>query len=365
MYKQETNSESQVNNLKFKTQNSKLLITGGAGFIGSNFIKFVLSNTANQVINIDSLTYAGNLENLVDIADNPRYTFIKADITDKTALQEIGKTYTDIDYIINFAAESHVDRSIVEPNLFVLTNVVGTQNMLNLAIELGVKKYLQVSTDEVYGALGQTGKFVETMSLEPSSPYSASKASADLLVMAYHKTFQLPVNITRCSNNYGPYQFPEKLIPLMINNARQDKSLPVYGTGMNVRDWIYVDDHCRGILTTLEKGRNGEVYNFGGDAEKPNIEIVKLILEKLGKSNDLITYVEDRKGHDWRYAIDFLKANNELGWEPQVSFEQGMEKTINWYLDNLDWMERVISGDYLRFYSKYYNRRILATDFTD
>ncbi|MCF7911910.1 MAG: dTDP-glucose 4,6-dehydratase [Candidatus Cloacimonetes bacterium] len=347
----ESGIESQAHS-KFKIQNSKLLITGGSGFIGSNFIKFVLLNTANQIINIDSLTYAGNLENLADIADDPRYTFIKADITDKEALQEIGKKYPDIDYIINFAAESHVDRSIIEPNQFVLTNVVGTQNMLNLAIELGVKKYLQVSTDEVYGALGASGKFVETMALEPSSPYSASKASADLLVMAYHKTFQLPVNITRCSNNYGPYQFPEKLIPLMINNARQNKSLPVYGTGMNVRDWIYVDDHCRGILTTLERGRDGEVYNFGGDAEKPNLEIVKLILEKLGKSEELITYVEDRKGHDWRYAIDFSKAKTELGWQPQISFEEGMEKTINWYMDNLDWMENVISGEYERYYGR-------------
>ncbi|MCF8295969.1 MAG: dTDP-glucose 4,6-dehydratase [Saprospiraceae bacterium] len=349
--------DSQVDHSKFNIQNSKLLITGCCGFIGSNFIKFVLSNTEYHVINIDSLTYAGNLENLTDIADDPRYTFIKADITDKEVLRQIGDKYTEIDYIINFAAESHVDRSIIEPNQFVLTNVVGTQNMLNLALELGVKKYVQISTDEVYGALGATGKFVETMPLEPSSPYSASKASADLLVMAYHKTFQLPVNITRCSNNYGPYQFPEKLIPLMINNARQDIPLPVYGTGMNVRDWIYVDDHCRGILMTLEHGKNGEVYNFGGNAEKPNIEIVKLILNKLGKNENLITYVEDRKGHDWRYAIDFTKAKSELNWEPQISFEEGMEKTINWYLENLTWMESVISGEYLRFYEEYYGKK--------
>jgi dTDP-glucose 4,6-dehydratase len=336
---------------------SPILVTGGAGFIGSNFVKYLLKNTAYHVINLDSLTYAGNLENLADIADDPRYTFIKADITDKVALQGIGEQFSDIDYIINFAAESHVDRSILEPNQFVLTNVVGTQNMLNLAIELGVKKYLQVSTDEVYGALGATGKFVETMPLEPTSPYSASKASADLLVMAYNKTFQLPVNITRCSNNYGPYQFPEKLIPLMINNARQDKSLPVYGTGMNVRDWIYVEDHCRGILTTLEKGRDGEIYNFGGNAEKPNLEIVKLILKMLGKSEELITYVEDRKGHDWRYAIDYSKAAAELGWQPQISFEEAMQNTIDWYLDNIPWMNKVISGEYRRFYEEYYGRR--------
>ena len=346
-----------VNLTSHITHHPSLLLTGGCGFIGSNFIKFVLSNTEYHVINIDSLTYAGNLENLADVADDARYTFIKTDITDKDALHKIGGKYPDIDYIINFAAESHVDRSIIEPNQFVLTNVVGTQNMLNLAKDLGIKKYLQVSTDEVYGALGATGKFVETMPLDPSSPYSASKASADLLVMAYNRTFQLPVNITRCSNNYGPYQFPEKLIPLMINNARQDKSLPVYGTGMNVRDWIYVDDHCRGILATLENGKDGEVYNFGGNAEKPNMEIVKLILSKLGKGEELISYVEDRKGHDWRYAIDFSKAKEELGWEPQVSFEEGMEKTINWYLNNLEWMEKVISGEYLRFYDIYYGKK--------
>ena len=354
MYKRKKISVDQRNPFKQRS----ILLTGGCGFIGSNFVKYLLRETEYQIINVDNLTYAGNLENLRDIQDDSRYTFIKADITDKKEISSIAETHSEIEFIINFAAESHVDRSILEPNQFVLTNVVGTQNLLNLAIELGVKKYLQVSTDEVYGTLGDTGKFLETMLLNPTSPYSASKASADLLVQAYNKTFNLPVNITRCSNNYGPYQFPEKLIPLMINNARQDKKLPVYGTGMNVRDWIYVDDHCRGILTTLENGRNGEVYNFGGNAERPNLKIVKLILKMLDKSEELIAFVEDRKGHDWRYAIDFSKAKKELGWEPQVSFEEGMEKTIRWYLDNIEWMKNVISGEYLRFYEEYYGERI-------
>jgi dTDP-glucose 4,6-dehydratase len=345
-----------------------ILVTGGAGFIGSNFIKFMLDKHPDyKFINVDVLNYAGNLENLKDIADNPNYTFIKGDIRDRAKIEEIFASYS-IDIVVNFAAESHVDRSIVEPEVFLTTNIIGTQVLLDAAKKYwkinpndkyckeykpGVK-FLQVSTDEVYGALGATGMFVETMSLLPNSPYSASKASADMIVRAYHETFGMPANITRCSNNYGPYQFPEKLIPLMINNCLKEKDLPVYGDGMQIRDWLYVKDHCVAIDAVLHKGRVGEVYNIGGNNEKENIEIVKIILSSLGKSEELITYVKDRLGHDRRYAIDNSKITKELGWKPSFTFEEGIDVTIKWYLENLEWMKDVVSGDYMKYYEKMY-----------
>ena len=330
-----------------------ILVTGGAGFIGSNFVKLMLEKHPEyKIINIDSLTYAGNLENLKDIDGNPNYEFIKVDIRDREKIEEIFKN-NDIDSVVNFAAESHVDRSIEEPEVFLTTNIIGTQVLLDTAkrywkvnpsdkyckeYKSGVK-FLQVSTDEVYGALGETGMFVETMPLMPNSPYSASKASADMIVRAYNETFGMPVNITRCSNNYGPYQFPEKLIPLMINNCLNEKDLPVYGDGMQVRDWLHVSDHCSAIDTVLHKGKDGEVYNIGGNNEKANIEIVKLIIGTLGKTEGLIKYVKDRPGHDRRYAIDNTKITTELGWEPAYTFEQGMKETIQWYLENTKWIE--------------------------
>jgi dTDP-glucose 4,6-dehydratase len=345
-----------------------ILVTGGAGFIGSNFVKLMLKNHPEyKIINIDALTYAGNLENLKDIDNNPNYEFIKVDIRDREKVEEIFKN-NEITSVVNFAAESHVDRSIEEPEVFLTTNIIGTQVLLDTAKKYwkvnpsdkyckeykpGVK-FLQVSTDEVYGALGETGMFVETMPLMPNSPYSASKASADMIVRAYNETFGMPVNITRCSNNYGPYQFPEKLIPLMINNCLKEKDLPVYGDGMQVRDWLHVSDHCTAIDTVLHKGKDGEVYNIGGNNEKANIEIVKLIIGTLGKSEDLIKYVKDRPGHDRRYAIDNTKITTELGWEPAYTFEQGMKETIQWYLENTKWIENIISGDYANYYEKMY-----------
>ena len=345
-----------------------ILVTGGAGFIGSNFVKLMLEKHPEyKIINIDSLTYAGNLENLKDIDGNPNYEFIKVDIRDREKIEEIFEN-NDIASVVNFAAESHVDRSIEEPEVFLTTNIIGTQVLLDTAKKYwkinpkdkyckeykpGVK-FLQVSTDEVYGALGETGMFIETMPLMPNSPYSASKASADMIVRAYNETFGMPVNITRCSNNYGPYQFPEKLIPLMINNCLKEKDLPVYGDGMQVRDWLHVSDHCSAIDTVLHKGKNGEVYNIGGNNEKANIEIVKLIIRTLGKSENLIKYVKDRPGHDRRYAIDNTKITTELGWEPAYTFEQGMKETIQWYLENTKWIENIISGDYANYYDKMY-----------
>jgi len=346
-----------------------ILVTGGAGFIGSNFVKLMLEKHPEyKIINIDALTYAGNLENLKDIDDNPNYEFFKVDIRDRDKVEEIFKN-NDITSVVNFAAESHVDRSIEEPEVFLTTNIIGTQVLLDAAKKYwkvnpedkyckeykpGVK-FVQVSTDEVYGALGETGMFVETMPLMPNSPYSASKASADMIVRAYNETFGLPVNITRCSNNYGPYQFPEKLIPLMINNCLKGNDLPVYGDGMQVRDWLHVSDHCSAIDTVLHKGKVGEVYNIGGNNEKANIEIVKLIIGTLGKSEDSIKYVKDRPGHDRRYAIDNNKITSELGWEPAYTFEQGMKETIQWYLENNEWIENVITGDYANYYQKMYN----------
>lgn len=349
----------------------RLLVTGGAGFIGSNFIKYMLDKYDNyKIVNLDLLTYAGNLENLKDVEDNQNYRFIKGDIADRELVNRLFEE-ENFDYIINFAAESHVDRSIEEPGIFVKTNVMGTQVLLDTAKKYwtigkdetgypvyrdGVK-YLQVSTDEVYGTLGKTGMFTETTPLAPNSPYSASKASADMLVRAYNETFKLPMNITRCSNNYGPYQFPEKLIPLMIANTLEEKDLPVYGDGMQVRDWLHVKDHCSAIDTVLHKGKIGEVYNIGGNNEKANIEIVKLIIKTLGKSENLIKYVKDRLGHDRRYAIDNTKITTELGWEPSYTFEQGMKETIEWYLDNRDWWEKIRSGEYMEYYEKMYGDR--------
>ena len=345
-----------------------ILVTGGAGFIGSNFVKHMLKEHSDyKIINLDLLTYAGNLENLKDVADNPNYSFVKCDIRDAVGIKKVFDE-NDIDNVVNFAAESHVDRSIVDPQAFLTTNVLGTQVLLDEAkrhwkkypddkysreYKAGVK-YLQVSTDEVYGALGKTGMFTEETPLQPNSPYSASKASADLFVRSYYETFGMPVNITRCSNNYGPYQFPEKLIPLMLNNCLSGKSLPVYGDGLQIRDWLHVADHCRAIDCVLHSGEVGEVYNIGGNNEKANIEIVKLIIAAVGASEELITYVKDRPGHDRRYAIDNTKITTRLGWKPKYTFEQGIEETVKWYLDNREWTENVISGDYAAYYERMY-----------
>ncbi|WP_414470604.1 dTDP-glucose 4,6-dehydratase [Methanobacterium sp. ACI-7] len=333
----------------------KIIVTGGAGFIGSNFVRYMVDKYADyEIINLDALTYCGNLENLTGIEDYPNYKFIKGDITDKELVDEIA---ADADYIINFAAESHVDRSIEDPEIFIKSNILGTQVLLDAAKKYNIKKFLQVSTDEVYGTLGETGYFTEETPLAPNSPYSASKAGADLMVRAYSETFNLPVNITRCSNNYGPYQFPEKLIPLMISNAIENKQLPVYGDGLNVRDWLHVYDHCTAIDLVLHEGKDGEVYNIGGNNEKKNIEIVKLILQNLGKDESFIRYVKDRLGHDRRYAIDSTKIQEELGWKPKYTFEKGIIETINWYLDNKDWWKRIKSGEYTAYYKKMYGNR--------
>lgn len=335
----------------------KLLVTGGAGFIGSNFIIYMMKKYPNyQIINLDALTYAGNLENLQSVQSNPNYTFVKGDISDSSLVEEL--VSQGIDVIVNFAAESHVDRSILEPQIFVKTNVLGTQVLLDAAKKYSVGKFVQVSTDEVYGSLGGTGLFKETTALAPNSPYSASKAGGDLLVRAYHETFGMNVNITRCSNNYGPYQFPEKLIPLMISNALNDKQLPVYGDGLNIRDWLYVEDHCSAIDLVLHDGVSGEVYNIGGNNERTNIQIVKTILEHLEKPESMIAFVEDRPGHDRRYGIDATKITSELGWKPKFHFESGIEATIEWYLNNKNWWQRIQSGAYQEFYQKQYASRL-------
>ena len=344
-----------------------LLVTGGAGFIGSNFIRHMIQMyPLYTIVNLDSLTYAGNLENLSDVMAHKNYHFIKGDIRDRKLVDSIFQTY-DIDTVVNFAAESHVDRSILDPEIFVRTNVLGTQVLLEASLNYwkvkldeldypiykeGVK-YLQISTDEVYGTLEDHGMFTETTALSPNSPYSASKASADLLVRAYSKTFHLPINITRCSNNYGPYQFPEKLIPLMIINALSDKALPVYGDGLQIRDWIHVKDHCQAIDKVLHEGVLGEVYNIGGHNEQANIDIVKLIISRLHKDESLIKYVKDRLCHDKRYAIDNTKIRT-LGWQPSYNFKQGMEETIQWYLDHQTWCENVITHEYIQYYKKMY-----------
>ncbi|HHW45685.1 MAG TPA: dTDP-glucose 4,6-dehydratase [Clostridiales bacterium] len=348
------------------------LVTGGAGFIGSNFIIYMLKKHKDiKIINVDALTYAGNLENLKSVENDPRYSFVQADICDRQAINKLFSE-NEVDYVVNFAAESHVDRSISDPDIFVKTNVLGTVNLLNCAraawsvgddvYKPGVK-FLQVSTDEVYGSLGPEGYFTETTPLDPHSPYSSSKASADLFVKAYHDTYKLPMNITRCSNNYGPYQFPEKLIPLMINNVLNHKELPVYGDGMQIRDWLYVEDHCKAIDMVISGGKAGEVYNIGGHNERTNLFIVKTIINYIKENVDdtvgehLIRHVKDRKGHDRRYGIDPEKIKNELGWYPETPFEKGIVKTIKWYLENRDWVEHVTSGEYQKYYEKMYSNR--------
>lgn len=334
----------------------KVLVTGGAGFIGSNFVLYMLNKYPNyEIINLDDLTYAGNLENLQVIESNSQYTFVKGSIVDRLLVEQVFQG--GIDIVVNFAAESHVDRSISNPGIFVETNVVGTQVLLEAAHKYKVNKFVQISTDEVYGTLGATGLFTEETPLTPNSPYSASKAGGDLLVRAYHETFGLPVNITRCSNNYGPFQFPEKLIPLMIANALSDQSLPVYGDGLNIRDWLYVEDHCRAIDLVMHNGVNGEVYNIGGNNERTNMQIIQTILEVLDKPESLIQYVKDRLGHDRRYGIDATKITQELGWQPKSPFEIGMPKTIQWYLDNQNWWKRIQSGEYETYYAKQYGAR--------
>ncbi|BCC61871.1 TPA: dTDP-glucose 4,6-dehydratase [Bacillus cereus] len=336
----------------------KILVTGGAGFIGSNFVNYMVKKyPAYNVVNLDALTYAGNLENLKAIEDAPNYKFVKGDIADRQFINQLFEE-EGFDYVLNFAAESHVDRSITNPDIFIQTNIQGTQILLDAAKNAKIKKYLQVSTDEVYGTLGDTGYFTEETPLASNSPYSSSKAGADLLVRAYHETFGLPVNITRCSNNYGPFHFPEKLIPLMIINALNNKQLPVYGDGLNVRDWLHVEDHCQAIDLVLHKGKNGEVYNVGGNNERTNIEIVKTILKALDKPESLIQYVTDRPGHDRRYAIDATKLREELGWSPKYNFDTGIKQTINWYLENQDWWNNIISGEYQEYFDNQYGNRL-------
>ncbi len=333
-----------------------ILVTGGAGFIGSNFINHIL-NTRDDwfIVNLDKLTYAGNLENLTEIENNKNYQFIRGDISNRELVNYLFEKY-NINSVINFAAESHVDRSILGSEVFYRTNIIGTTVLLDIAKKFGVEKFLQVSTDEVYGSLGETGLFTECTPISPNSPYSSSKAGADLAALSYYHTFGTPVTITRCSNNYGPLQFPEKLIPLMIINTLHNKNLPVYGDGLNVRDWIYVIDHNRAVELAFEKGRIGEVYNVGASQEMKNIEIIKLILGILGKNESLIEYVKDRPGHDRRYAIDSSKIQNELGWKPEYKFEQAIVKTVEWYLANKSWWERIISGDYLKYYEYQYGK---------
>ena len=336
-----------------------IIVTGGAGFIGANFVYYMLKKRPeDKIICFDKLTYAGNLETLAEAMKNEKFKFVRGDIADRKAVYKLFETEKP-DIVVNFAAESHVDRSIDNPEIFLQTNVIGTSVLLDACRRYGVDRYHQVSTDEVYGDLPLDRPdlfFTETTNLHTSSPYSASKASADLLVMAYHRTYKVPVTISRCSNNYGPFHFPEKLIPLMIINALADKKLPVYGDGLNVRDWLYVEDHCAAINLILEKGKVGEVYNIGGHNERANIDVVKTILKQLGKSEDLIEYVGDRKGHDRRYAIDPTKIHNELGWLPETKFEDGIKATVQWYLDNRQWWENIISGEYQDYYERMYTK---------
>jgi len=336
----------------------KILVTGGAGFIGSNFIRFLLGPKAPsgidlQILNLDKLTYAGNLQNLVDFAHSNHYQFIRGDIIDGNLVDSLLKNGVEV--IINFAAESHVDRSLYEPDLFIQTNVVGVQVLLHAALRHKIKKFIQVSTDEVYGSLSpEAPGFREDIPLAPNSPYSASKAAADLLVRSYFKTYGLPAVITRCSNNYGPYQFPEKLIPLLITNAIEEKPLPIYGDGLNVRDWIHVEDHCRAIWAVLEKGRAGEIYNIGGNGERTNLEITEMVLKALQKPRSLIQFVTDRPGHDRRYAVDFSKLKGELSWSPAYPLDEGLIQTVRWYVNHENWWRRIKSGAYLEFYQKHY-----------
>ncbi len=337
-----------------------ILVTGGAGFIGSNFVYYELKNhPGDRVVCLDALTYAGNLESLKEAMENPDFRFVKGDITDRAAVDALfEEEHPDI--VVNFAAESHVDRSVEDPGIFLRTNVMGTQTMMDACRKYGVKRYHQVSTDEVYGDLPLDRPdlfFTEETHLHTSSPYSASKAGADLLVLAYARTYGLPVSITRCSNNYGPYHFPEKLIPLMITRALADESLPVYGTGENVRDWLYVEDHCAAIDLVMRKGREGEVYNVGGHNERTNLSVVKTVLKELGKPESLITYVRDRPGHDRRYAIDPTKIHQELGWLPATTFDDGIHRTVQWYLDHQDWWKHILAGEYQNYYEHMYGNR--------
>lgn len=338
-----------------------IIVTGGAGFIGSNFVFYELKNhPEDRIVCFDKLTYAGNLATLASVMNNPNFRFVKGDIADKNEVEKLFEEEKP-DIVVNFAAESHVDRSIEDPGLFLKTNILGTQVLMDACRKYGIKRYHQVSTDEVYGDLPLDRPdlfFTEDTPIHTSSPYSSSKAGADLLVLAYHRTFGLPVTITRCSNNYGPYHFPEKLIPLIISRALADESLPVYGTGENVRDWLYVEDHCAAIDLVIRKGREGEVYNIGGHNEKTNLEVVKTILKQLGKPESLITYVTDRPGHDMRYAIDPTKIHNELGWLPATKFDDGIKKTIDWYLNNKEWWENIISGDYQNYFDEMYSERL-------
>lgn len=353
----------QVRNIKEKSEEKstmKIIVTGGAGFIGGNFVHYMLDrHPEDEIICVDCLTYAGNMETLASVMDNPKFQFEKLDITDREEIYGLfEREHPDI--VVNFAAESHVDRSIENPEVFLKTNILGTQVLLDACRKYGIKRYHQVSTDEVYGDLPLDRPdlfFTEETPIHTSSPYSASKASADLLVQAYGRTYKLPISISRCSNNYGPYHFPEKLIPLMIANALNDKPLPVYGEGINVRDWLYVEDHCAAIDLIIRNGKEGEVYNVGGHNEMRNIDIVKLIVKHLGKSEDLITFVTDRAGHDMRYAIDPTKIHQDLGWLPQTKFEDGIKKTIDWYLNNREWWENIISGEYQQYYKKMYGNR--------
>jgi dTDP-glucose 4,6-dehydratase len=337
----------------------KILVTGGCGFIGSNFIRYLLESSPSYlVINVDKLTYAGNLENLSELSHSPRYDFIRADITEASQIEElIGK---GVDAIVNFAAESHVDRSIEDPSAFMKTNVFGTFVLLEAvrkALPRQRIRFVHISTDEVYGSLGETGAFTEETPLAPNSPYSASKTAADLLVRAYYRTYGLPGLVTRCSNNFGPYQYPEKLIPLMISNAIEDKELPIYGDGMHVRDWIYVEDHCRALDIVLHHGKEGGVYNIGGQSEMPNLTVAQTILDRLGKPHSLLRFVTDRLGHDRRYAIDFSKIEKELGWRPSVSFEEGISRTVEWYLTHQEWWKKIKTGEYLDYYDRWYKNR--------
>ena len=336
----------------------KILVTGGAGFIGSNFIRFLLeSGKGFRIVNLDKLTYAGNLENLADLSRSPDYEFVRGDIGDGKLVDRL--LGNGAEAVVNFAAESHVDRSLYEPDLFIQTNVLGVQILLHAALRHKVKKFVQVSTDEVYGSLGpREPGFREDFSLAPNSPYSASKAAGDLLARSYFKTYGFPVVVTRCSNNYGPYQFPEKLIPLFVTNALENRPLPVYGDGLNIRDWIHVEDHCRGLELVLEKGRPGEIYNLGGRAERTNLEITKSILRILGKPESLMQYVSDRPGHDRRYAIDFSKIEKEIGWKPRFDLDEGLRQTVRWYTEQENWWRRIKSGAYREFYEKHYGGRL-------
>ncbi len=337
-----------------------ILVTGGAGFIGSNFIFYMLDRHPDyRIVCLDKLTYAGNLSTLAPVMQNPNFRFVKADICDREAVYALFEEER-FEVVVNFAAESHVDRSIENPSIFLQTNIIGTSVLMDACRKYGIGRFHQVSTDEVYGDLPLDRPdlfFTEETPIHTSSPYSSSKAGADLLVQAYHRTYKLPITISRCSNNYGPYQFPEKLIPLMIANCLADKPLPVYGQGLNVRDWLYVEDHCKAIDLVIHKGREGEVYNIGGHNEMRNIDIVKLICHELGKPESLITYVTDRKGHDMRYAIDPTKIHNELGWLPETKFENGIKEAIRWYLDNRPWWEEIVSGEYQNYYERMYGKR--------